>query len=582
MVKHILKYTIAILLVVTGMAVHAAKIAVTTDRTELQDNESFTIEYSSDSSVDDEPDFSPIEKNFNIISRSQSSNIQFINGRLDRKTTWVLVLMPRRVGKFTIPAINFGADKSDSITINVTKATASKSNSQDLVYIESFVDTKSAYVQSQIIYTLRIFHAVRFRNASLSELEISDKDASIEKLEENKKYSKFINGRRYEVFEKRYAIFPQNVGQLTIEPAVLDAQYIEAMRTIRTKRLVSDKIVIDIKPVPPIVKQKNLQYWLPASDVKLEEKWSGGTDNLQIGEPLTRTVTLTATGLLSSALPDLSVKFPVKGLKHYPDQPALDNRVTDSGFVGKRQEKIAYIPSQPGKVKLPAIEIYWWDTKSNQIQKATLPSRDIVIAGGGNQLSEDDVSAQQTQSPPGIEEKTTQRSGDGSGSVAVGDRSVNVGGLSYSIWFWISMLLLLLWLATLLLWFSTRKGTTQTVIYESSDNRESYFSGDALKKIKSACDANDPQGVKEAFLEWGRKRWPDKVPTSLGHIAERTGGKLSKELLKLNNDLYKPGGASWDSKLLLKSLQLYVDEQRQKEKKQASKIKPLFRIASNQ
>lgn len=582
MVKNIFNVFIAALLVMSAVCAQAAKISVTTDRTELQDNESFTLEYSSDSSVDDEPDFSPIEKNFNIISRSQSSNIQFINGRLDRQSTWVLVLMPKAVGEFTIPAIRFGTDKSDSITVKVTRATASKSNNQDMVYIEAFADTKSALVQSQIIYTLRIYHAVRFRNASLSELEVSDKDANIEKLEENKKYSKFINGRRYEVFEKRYAIFPQNVGRLTIEPAVLEVQYIEAMRTIRSKRLVSDKITIDVKPIPEIARQKNLSYWLPASDVKLEEKWSDQTDNLQIGEPLTRTITLTASGLLSSALPDLSGKFPVKGLKHYPDQPALDNRVTESGFIGKRQEKIAYIPSQSGKVTLPSIDIYWWDTQKNQLRKASLPSKEIVIAGGSNQLSDNAANEQQPPAKAETEAEPGDNTAGGKGTNASDRNTVNVGGLSYSIWFWISMLLLLLWIATLVLWLTTRKGTSQTVSYEPSDNRKSRFSNDAIRKIKVACSGNNPQNVKEALLEWAGSLWPDRPPSSLGHIAQRVGGKLSREIDKLNDALYKPGGSSWDGNALLTSLQKYIDEQREQEKQPSSKIKPLFRIASNQ
>ena len=581
MVKTILKYFAVVLFIVCGTTVQAAKISVTTDRTELQENESFTLEYSSDSSVDDDPDFAPIEKNFSIISRSQSSNIQFINGRLDRKTTWVLVLMPKAVGTFTIPAINFGSDTSDSLSVKVTKATASKTNSQDLVYIEAFADKKSAYVQSQIIYTLRIYHAVRFRNASLSDLEISDKDASIEKLEENKKYSKFLNGRRYEVFEKRYAIFPQNTGQLTIKPAVLDVQYIEAMRTIRNKRLVSDKITIDVKPIPQIMTQKNLQYWLPATDVKLEEKWSGETDNLQIGEPLTRTVTLTATGLLSSALPDLNVKFPVKGLKHYPDQPALDNRVAPSGFVGKREEKIAYIPSQPGKVTLPAVEIYWWNTDKNQMQKAMLPARNIVIAGGVDTTENAANSEQQSQTGQGSKQQPSGKPAQET-RATTGEKTIEVAGVTYSLWFWISMLLLLLWLATLVLWLSTRKASVQTVHYDLDESSASRFSSETLKKIKTACNANDPQLVKEALLEWGKSLWPEKPPTSLGHIAERVGGKLARELVKLNNALYKPGGADWNNRLLLESLQMYFDEQRKQEKQQASRIKPLFRIASSQ
>lgn len=574
-------FLLAILFIVlVNTPVLAANITVISDRTEIQDNESFTVEYSSDSSVDDDPDFTPLEKNFHIVSRSQSSNIQFINGRLDRKSTWVLVLMPKAIGKFTIPAIQFGSDKSNSLSIKVTKATASKSKQDDVVYIEAFVNTESAYIQSQVIYTLRIFHAVRFRNASLSELELSDKDASVEKLEENKKYSKFINGRRYQVFEKRFAIFPQTVGQLVIEPAVLDVQYIEGMRSLRNKRIASEKIKIDIKPIPQVIKNKSLSYWLPSSEVKLEEKWSGDTDNLKIGEPLTRTVTLTAAGLLSSALPDLSVNFPVKGLKHYPDQPSLDNTVTDTGFIGKREEKIAYIPSRPGKVKLPELTLFWWDTNKNTMQKAVLPAREIVVAGGGTQLA-DDLSNNVTEKlEPGSVPEATESQTDEINLAK--DKLVNIGGLSQSIWFWVSLLFLFLWLATTGLWLNARRSTNQDISQSSIVSNESVFSGNAVKDIKSACDSNDPQKAKQALLAWGQKVWQDDPPTSLGHIAKKVNGKFSRELEKLNSVLYKPGATDWDKNALLTALQKFNEEQRKKENNSPSKIKPLFRVTVNQ
>lgn len=580
MVKEFIYYLAILLLLFTGSSVVAANISVTTDRTEIQDNESFTVEYSSDSSVDDDPDFSPIEKNFHIVSRSQSSNIQFINGRLDRKSSWVLVLMPKTIGMLTIPAIHFGSDKSKSLNIKVTKATASKSKQDDLVYIEAFTDTKNAYVQSQVVYTLRIYHAVRFRNASLSELELSDKDATVEKLEENKKYSKFINGRRYQVFEKRLAIFPQAAGQLTIKPAVLDVQYIENMRSLRNKRIESEKITINIKPVPQVIKSKSLNYWLPANNVKLEEKWSGDTENLQIGEPLTRTVTLTAAGLLSSALPDLSVNLPVKGLKHYPDQPTLDNAITDSGFVGKREEKIAYIPSKPGKVKLPELTLFWWDTTKNIMQKAVLPEREIIVAGGASQFTDKSAKPSTMQAEPGsgigLDGSETDDSVKSQGT------TVSIGGVSQPIWFWVSMILLAMWAVTIGLWLNARRSVIPVANEPSVTNQSSAFSSNAIKDIKSACNNGDPQQAKQALLNWGHNVWPDDPPTSLGHIAQKVDERLAREVEKLSSVLYKPGESHWDQQLLLKALQQFIDQQKQKENKQSSKIKPLFRIAANQ
>ena len=179
----------------------AATIEASIDRSTVQENESINLTFSSDADVDDDPDFSPLEKDYRILNRSQSSNISIMNGRISRQMTWQLMLMPKRSGKLSIPAIAFGNDRSNALSINVVPATAGSSGiADDLVYIEAIVDSDKVYVQSQLVYTLRIYHAVQLRNASLSELEISDSDAIVEKLSENKTYEKFIDGRLYFYF----------------------------------------------------------------------------------------------------------------------------------------------------------------------------------------------------------------------------------------------------------------------------------------------------------------------------------------------------------------------------------------------
>ncbi|WP_455219306.1 BatD family protein, partial [Kaarinaea lacus] len=184
---------LSLMLMMSSLSV-AASIEATIDRNTVQENESINLTFSSDTDVDDDPDFSPLEKDYRILNRSQSSNISIINGRVSRQMTWQLMLMPKRSGNLNVPAIAFGNDRSNALTLNVVPATAGSSGiADDLVYVEAIVDKDKVYVQSQLVYTLRIYHAVQLRNASLSELEISDGDAVVEKLSENKTYEKIID-----------------------------------------------------------------------------------------------------------------------------------------------------------------------------------------------------------------------------------------------------------------------------------------------------------------------------------------------------------------------------------------------------
>lgn len=552
---------------------YAATIEATVDRTVLQENESLTLVLSSDSDVDDDPDFAVLEKEFRILSRGQSSNISFINGRVNRQIKWELMLMPKRAGNLQIPRITFGKDRSNAIAIKVTPAGAGGDTiSDELVYMDASVDDDTVYVQSQVIYTLRIYHAVQLRNASLTELEVSDTDAVIEKLAENKSYEKMINGRRYRVFEKQFAIFPQAVGEMVIEPAVLEAQYIDLPRVLRTKRLVSKPIKVKVQPVPQQAHQAQSGYWLPAHALTLNEKWSSNAKEIKVGDPITRTLTLSAEGLTSAQLPVLADIGSVSGLKQYADQPVLDNVIGNHGFVGKREEKIAYIPTQAGSMTLPPIKLTWWNRDKDKLETATLPGRTIKVAALTGQEPQST-----NQTPPVIADATGQGAvTDMNPPVAL---DTGIGGLSSQIWFAISVGLFVLWLLTMVSWYISsrrRKPNTESVPVNDQDKQSI---NEILKQVKTACDANDAQQVKSALLIWGRRQWPQQPPTSLGHIAQRVNGALSAELHQLNDLLYKSGGAPWNSNGLWQALKKYVDKNMQPTKKSRSGIQPLYRIA---
>jgi len=563
-----------LLLATINMPGHAATIEATVDRTVVQENESLNLTLSSDSDVDDDPDLAGLEKDFRILSRGQSSNISIINGRVNRQIKWDLMLMPKRTGDLKIPSIPFGKDRSNAISIKVTQASAGGGTiSDELVYMDASVDSEKVYVQSQLIYTLRIYHAVQLRNASLTDLEVSDKDAIVEKLDENRSYEKMINGRRYRVFEKQFAIFPQTAGEMTIEPAVLEAQYIDLPRVLRTKRLVSKPIKVKVQPVPQSARQAKNGYWLPAQSLTLTEDWSNNADRIKIGDPLTRTITLIANGLLSSQLPVLGETDTNSGIKQYADQPVLENTIANDGFVGKREEKIAYIPTQAGEITLPPIKLNWWNTEKDKLETITLPGRKIKVYG---------AASQQTQaSNQSLQQMTSDVTGhDTTGKVAPPEAgAVNSGGSSSPLWFGISVALFILWLLTIISWIASSRRRKSHDAKSAGDSHSQHSTKEVLKHIKSACDNKDPQQVKIALLDWGKQQWPQHPPTSVGHIAQRVNGALAAELHQLNDLLYKPGGAPWNSNGLWQSLNQYIDKSTKNTNKSKSPLKPLYRIA---
>ena len=94
------------------------------------------------------------------------------------------------------------------------------SNRNQPVYTETEVDKASAYLQEQVMLTVRLITSVQLQDFSLTELEIPN--TLIQKAAENQ-YQKVINGINHLVVEIKFALFPQQIGKVEIPPLRMGA-----------------------------------------------------------------------------------------------------------------------------------------------------------------------------------------------------------------------------------------------------------------------------------------------------------------------------------------------------------------------
>ena len=153
----------------------------------------------------------------------------------------------------------------------------------------------------------------------------------------------------------------------------------------RVIRLTEEKTV-NIAPIPAHL---SASQWMPSSQVRLEQSWSDNSGTLTAGEPITRTINISALGLTAAQIQPLP-SLENSQLKLYPDQPSLEDKQTNRGILGVRTESLAIVPNQAGQIRIPAIEIEWWDTVNNRMQTSRLPSKTFNVVAGNkvNQISD--------------------------------------------------------------------------------------------------------------------------------------------------------------------------------------------------
>ncbi len=543
-------------------AVFAATITATVDRNPVALNESFQLVFSANESPDGEPDFSPLRQNFSIINQAQNNQIQRINGKTSRLIQWTLVLMAKRTGRLEIPPIAFGDDKSNPLTIDVMSP-QNVSEDRDL-FLTVDVNTRAPYVQSQLLYTLRFYRKVAISQASLDEPELDD--AVIERLGEDKNFDTAIKGVRYRVTERRYAIFPQKSGRQVIKPVILMAEVISGRQrrfgffgsqlTV-PKRILSESVELNVKAIP----NDYHGHWLPAEQVVLQEQWSKDSLTVNVGEPLTRTLTLLAKGATDSQLPTLWPDIEIEGLKSYPDQPVLREQKKADGLIAFREEKIALIPSKPGEYRLPEIKIHWFNSKTEQEEVLSLPAVTIQALAVKMAPASSPAAQDGTGTLPAAQQKT---------AASVCPKLSAQPSENASLWRGLAVFFAGAWLLTLGIVFWHRKKHTETPEQKTADTQDFSVLNKALKQ---ACYDNNPQAAKNILLEWGKQAFG---VSSLSAIKAHCEARLRDQIDVLMASLYALETKPWDGKKLYQAFAENNARQKTRKTQSEGELKDLY------
>ncbi len=523
-----------VLLLFAAIEPAAAAVVAAVDRSRIDLNESFTLKVTVDTAIDTEPDASALEQDFYVLQRSQLSNTTIVNGQITRSRTWSFVLMAKRSGALTIPPVIIGSEQSEPVPLRVSPQTAAVPGEAD-IFVVAEADFDESFVQAQVLYTVKVYRAVATRQPRLSEPQIDGIDVLVEEAGEERSYEAILNDRNYTVNERVYAIFPQESGTFTISPARFEARVLRNGRISGRKVFQSESTVVQINPIPAPPEEYPDAAWLPARSVSLGEEWSREPDSLPAGEPITRRVTVTSLGQLSTQIPVIDMQVS-DSLKVYPDKPELRVSAEAGGILASRTDQYAMIGVGTGTVELPSVELPWWDIGAGEWKVATLPSRQLEILPSADALP-----------PPRAEPDPAP---DPSAAAVPVPRVVES-----PFWRRVSEVLAGIWLLTVLAWWWSGRPAKRVEPQSPTEPPLHKQQSRLVKEARKAATAGDVVSVKQKLLAWAQLEWPQAAPRSLGELADRVNEPAAEQLRTLARHSYGPQDAdAWNGAEFARSL----------------------------
>ena len=360
-------------------------------------------------------------------STSTSSSVQIINGQVTRDVSYVFtyVLRALKEGEFTIPSARiFVSGKeytSNAVKIKVTKnagtqgsaggggsnAAAPQGAENDL-FLKAFISNSTPYQGEQVIITYKIYTTIPISNIDASKMSsfpgfwAKDLLANRDDFPQTREY---INGKEYVVAEvKKYALFAQRSGEMTIEPGELkcvaqvktaaqrrssdpffDSFFNDPFFNSRyqnvEKQLLSNSIKINVQPVPS--KNKPDNYGGAVGNFTFSPQID--KTDVKTNEAINLKFTLSGAGNIE-LIDAPRISFP-PDFEVYDPEISSNVKVNMSGVSGTRTFDFLIIPRNPGTYTIKPYVFSFFDLEKRDYVSIATPEYKINVQRGEGSAS---------------------------------------------------------------------------------------------------------------------------------------------------------------------------------------------------
>ena len=350
----------------------------------------------------DGDNFTPPEfENFRIVAGpSQSIKNSWINGKRSYSKTYTYFLSPVKKGNFKIgqASIQVGDEiyKTMALNLVVTSAVDKPLNPNDPSYVAdknihlvAEVSKTSPYLNEpiSIVYKLYVSPDTGVNNwRELDAPRYADfwsKNINIKNLTvENGTYK----GEPYRyVILRKTVLYPQKIGELSIEPLVLDITvqtpsnrrdfFGQIINNTVNKTVSAGKIKVQVKPLPEMGRPNNFSGAVGKFDLFV----TTSKKELLLSEAFQLDLEIKGNGNFNLfAFP--SINLP-QSLEVYEPERSEKLTTNSKGIRGSIKDQYTIVPSSAGKYSIPRISFNYFDPNDSKYKTQTSIQNYINVKG---------------------------------------------------------------------------------------------------------------------------------------------------------------------------------------------------------
>lgn len=336
---------------------------------------------------------------------SQSSSTTYVNGKRTSSftLTYTYMLEAKKEGTYTIEPATIKVDgtqyTSNGVRVKVlppdqepaSATSTSNPEPQSEVFLRTILSKTNVHEQEAILLTYKIYYTGLEVGQLTNNFTLPEFKGFIkQELEQNQVQAEMehYKGKNYLTAEiYRILLFPQNSGDMTIDPARFEAVvYVQNRSRIRSifddfyatttqlRQLEAPGVDVHVDPLPA---NKPASYSGGVGEFSITSNISN--TELQVNEAVTLTLTIKGSGNLKYVKTP-EIEWP-KGFEVYDPKVTNDFQNTTRGISGTKTIEYLAIPRSGGNYTLPAIEFSYFDTKQDKYNTLHTPEYSLTISG---------------------------------------------------------------------------------------------------------------------------------------------------------------------------------------------------------
>lgn len=566
-------WTIAVLML-TPFTLHAAELVASVDNPKVAYGETIELRLSYDGNdgASLQPDLSPLQQDFVIYSTSSSLQSSFINGQASQKREWIMTLLPQNTGMLTIPSISAGAYSSQPLNVEVVSSGNISAGENQLTADDNSASAMLPSFSADLVVKSPHPYIGQALPVELVIKDNRDLQFSQEPSFENsdnwiikragQPQAEIKDGLR-EV-RINYLMFPQQSGELALPRAVIEGYYITYENLPQRPRSrgviaffdmdingllgVQKPVLIKSQPqnvnISPIPADFPNAWWLPATAVTANAVWVDKKPHFKVGELVTREITITASGVSENQLPEL--EFPTDtAWKQYPEKPQYTSAMRGDTLISQEVIRVAYIPQQEGKQKLPEIRIPWFNVQTQQLETAVVDGEEIEVENNPLYQASPNISANADETME--KAKTEPRLSD-----TLHEKDNN-GYSDKLLILYAAFAAFLSGLAVSFILFGRKHNTLKHSSKELAVD----------KNFKQALSAHDYRAARDALVQWGQQLFPSTRINNLHDLDMAVNeAEFSRQMTVLNALLYGGGSEIPNADIIISALKSVSRQQK--------------------